>query len=147
MNEEKTFVKVSSVYVAASSMDVKRAEHWTNHLAAAGLDVTSTWINTIVTIGEANPRGVDRGIRLEYAKANVDAIVRAQLLWFLVPKPPMATCGAWWEAGVASAHGRIVVSSGEDTEQSVFTALGQEFKDDLLAFATICRLAREGAWK
>lgn len=140
-------LKVESVYVAASSADIERAQHWTQQLGFAGLKVTSTWIESIADAGGvSNPRNASRDQRRGYSQKNVDAILEAQLLWILVPQPPKTTCGAWWEAGFAHGQRRVVVASGVDTEQSVFNSFAHEFKDDLVAFANICRFARDGAW-
>ena len=143
-------VKIDSVYVAASSDEVERnrAQHWINTLASAGLTCTSPWIKSIEDHGVANPRGgADaNGLRIQVSNENRTAIDAASLLWMLAPPAGIHTCGAWWEAGYAVARNKIVIYSGDDTARSVFASLGQEFKDDLSAFATICRLTRDGAW-
>jgi hypothetical protein len=142
-------VTVESVYVAASSTPTERdrAQHWINLLACAGITCTSPWLKAIEEHGDPNPRGVDQvDLRRQVSAANCVAIESAQLLWFLVPPADVHTCGAWYEAGHAAALKRIVFFSGADTERSVFPALHSEYKDDLTAFATICRLAKRGAY-
>lgn len=139
--------KIDSVYVAASSSDIERAKHWTTSLGMAGIAVTSGWIEMIAeNEGVGNPRNVDRSVRARYSRSNLESIDKAGLVWFLVPPTGVETCGAWWESGYAYKGGKFIVASGFDTERSVFCALAHEFKDDLTAFATICRFAREGAW-
>ena len=147
-------LKVTDVYVAASSGDIERAQHWIDQLAHAGIACTSLWIKSIASNGGvANPKAgapndflETRERRAGYSRENAAAIEKAQALWFLVPAPPLHTCGGWWEAGYGHALKKFMVYSGANTEQSVFCALGDEYPHDLTAFAKICRLAREGAW-
>lgn len=140
-------VKIDSVYIAASSQDIDRVKHWTEHLRLAGIAVTSGWVDSIAeNDGIANPRNVTRDVRMRYSRQNAEAIDKAHLLWFLMPAADKTTCGAWWEHGYAYKAGKFLVASGVDTERSVFCSFGHEFKDDMTAFSTICRFAREGAW-
>lgn len=140
-------MKIERVYIAASTGDMDRAQHWANHLACAGIECASGWLKSVADNGGvANPRGADKEKRAGWSRENRAAIESSQLLWFLVPPVDVVTRGAWWEVGLADALDRIIVCSGQDTEQSVVCALYQEFNDDLTAFATICRLARVGAW-
>lgn len=144
---EVSYTKVESIYVAASSKDIERAKHWIEHLALAGIHVTSTWIASIEKAGSANPRSTadadQRSARWGYADENVRCIEQAQVLWLLVPPHDKPTIGAWYEAGVADTMKKIVIASGDDTERTVFTARASEFRTDLQAFAEICRLHKE----
>lgn len=143
--------KVSSVYVAASSNELERAEKWISLLRAAGIVVTSGWVENIREKGISNPREgatVDAD-RSTSAVVNRDNVERADLLWFLVPAPEAEIRdnhgrGGYYEAGLADAWGKVLVFSG-DTRQSVFCTRGVEFKEDLAAFAYICKVARDGA--
>lgn len=142
-------LKVEAVYVAASSdpNERTRAQHWIDHLAAAGITCTSPWIKSIEKHGERNPSGADKlDVRKQVSLENTAAIEAAQILWVLAPPSGVHTCGAWWESGYASALKMPVIYSGIDTERSVFTSLGFEHKNDLSAFASICRLSKEGLY-
>lgn len=133
-----------SVYVAASSADSDRAKRMMDLVRAAGLTVTSTWLEVIASnAGIANPRDAETQQRFGWSFDDLRQIDSCDLLWFLVPPGDKPTRGAWLEAGYAHGKGKLLVSSG-DTKQSIFCALGAEHEDDLDAFAQICKLAREG---
>lgn len=138
--------QINNVYVAASSLDMERAVSWTNRLAMAGINVVSTWTKTIAEVGDANPREADVAKRRQWSNADLGEIRACDLLWFLVPDVTKPTRGAWLEVGFADAADKLLVFSG-DTKQSIFCSLGDEFTDDLDAFATICRLHKSGSHK
>jgi hypothetical protein len=129
------------VYIAAAATDVLRVQLWTRRLTEVGIDVVSTWVETILTVGEANPRDASIEQRFEWSASDLDQVDSAGLLWLLVPLPPSITRGAWLEFGYAHARGLELVSSG-DTKQSIFCALGEEYATDKEAFVAICD--REG---
>lgn len=138
--------RIEKVYVSASSAEVERAQHWTNHLVIAGLEVTSTWLKVVGDVGSANPRDADHGAREKWSLSDLCEVAAADVVWFLVPPVETPTRGAWLEVGYARARDKLLVFSG-DTKQSIFCALGDEFIEDLAAFATICRLHQSGSYK
>lgn len=128
------------LYLAASSADIDRARRWRDQLVAAGITVTSTWIENISQVGDANPRGAARSKRSEWSVDDLIQVDNSDTLWLLAPPADKPTRGAWLEFGYAVAKRLAVVSSG-DTKQSIFTALGMEFADDHSAFVAIKSLA------
>ena len=130
----------TSIYVAASSADIDRAERWIRALRDAGHRVTSTWPEVIRAQPGAvsNPRDATDAARCTWSVDDMRQIFEADVLWFLAPPADMPTRGAWIEFGYAYARGRSIVSSG-DTKQSIFCALGVELASDADAFAWICR--------
>lgn len=137
--------KIENVYVSASSAEIDRAELWMGRLSMAGLNVTSTWARVIRDVGSANPRDATREQRKQWSDVDLGEVRACDLLWFLVPALDKPTRGAWLEVGFADAAGKLLVFSG-DTKQSIFCATGDEYEDDIDAFATICRLARNGSF-
>lgn len=136
-------VKISHVYVAAASSDMDRAERWMNLLVAADIGVTSTWVSVIRAGGlEGNPRDATQPQRRDWSDADLEGVRNADLVWFLVHDLAPAR-GAYFELGYARGLGKILVLSG-DTKQSIFSALGAEFAEDIDAFAAICRMAKNG---
>lgn len=127
------------VYVAGSSAEMPRAEHWVKALREAGITVTSTWTDVITSVGSANPIGVSPEQRRSWSYTDlVVDLGPADWLWFLVPPPSVQTRGAWVELGVAFAARKSIICSG-DTEQSIFCALGIERVSDEEAFAELTR--------
>lgn len=126
------------VYVAAASQDWDRAEHWMQRLRDAGVAVTSTWVETIKTVGAANPTDADDFDREKWARDDLDQVAYSDLLWFLVPDDAPGR-GAYAELGFAWGAAVPVVSSGA-TKQSIFTALGREYATDGDAFDMICAI-------
>jgi hypothetical protein len=140
--------KINSVYVAASSNEIDRAQRWIDMLGKAGIECTSTWIESIKKVGESNPYDATPEVRRTYASENESCVRSSDLLWFLVPAPIAPNNhgrGGYYEAGMAKSIGKVLVFSG-DTRQSVFCAHGIEFVEDIDAFAHICKLAREDTY-
>ncbi len=130
-----------SVYLAASSGEMPRAQHWYEQLVAAGIRVTSTWLAVVAaTPGGANPTDATREARRGWSQTDLAEVTAATMVWFLVPPIDKPTRGAWVEAGYAMGYGKRVVFSGM-TRQSVFCALGEEYADDRDAFAAIAMRA------
>jgi len=129
-----------SVYVAASSRDIERAELAMNKLRDAGIDVTSTWIDTIRKVGDANPQNATNEQRRSWSGADVAEVMNSDALWLLMPKSP--SFGATFEFGFAFAKGLVTWASGPDHRTSIFTALAthqfdsdEDAFDDIVAFA------------
>ena len=137
-------VSIRHVYVAAASSDLDRAERWMRLLGAADIGVTSTWVDVIRASGlEGNPRDATQPQRRDWSDADLNGVRNADLVWFLVNNTAPAR-GAYFECGYARGLDKVLVFSG-DTKQSIFPALGQEYAEDIDAFAAICRMAKNGA--
>ncbi|MGN6107072.1 MAG: hypothetical protein ACTHU0_18340 [Kofleriaceae bacterium] len=130
------------VYVAASSGEIQRAKGWISRLVAAGVQVTSTWPETIAAVGDANPRDASPGQRLAWAVADLHQVASADLLWMMAPVKE-AGRGAYVELGFAHAQRKLLVVSG-CSWQSIFGALAREFETDEEAFAFIVEEASRG---
>lgn len=135
---------MKSVYVAASSAEQNRARAAIEQLKAAGITVTSNWIEVIANRcgGVPNPRGEEPDLRVIRGNAvhgNKEAIRASDILWFLVPSDEPG-CGGFYESGFADALGKELVFSG-DTQRSVFTISGHEFTEDLEAFEFVVKIA------
>ena len=127
------------VYLAASSSDAARARRWHGHLLTAGITVTSTWLEVVEKVGNANPRTASKADRYAWSIEDLRQIDDAQLLWLLVPPLHAPTRGAWGELLFAYAKQKHVLASG-DTRQTIFTALAEEFETDEAAFARVVDL-------
>jgi hypothetical protein len=124
------------IYIAASSNDITRAALWHEKAKAANIETTSTWLEIIESVGNANPRDVTAKQRADRAFDDLFGVHRADLFWLLVPSLDKPTRGAWIEFGSAQAKGKRIVCSG-DTKQSIFCAVGTEFERDEDAFAYV----------
>jgi hypothetical protein len=125
-----------TVYIAASSADIERAEHWRDRLIAAGVTVTSSWMANVRKVGAGNPRDASDAQRNAWSTQCLIEVVESDVLWLLVPPAGVDTVGAWWEAGAASVSDVWIVASG-DTRRTIFTARGVEYLDDETAFAAV----------
>jgi nucleoside 2-deoxyribosyltransferase len=118
-----------SIYVAASSQEIDRAEHWMIRLQEEGVRVTSTWIQSIRKVGVANPADATREQRAVWARQDAAEVAAADGLWLLMPTKP--TSGAWWEFGYAYGLGKRIWISGPDQPRSIFTGLAdRSFEKD-----------------
>lgn len=134
--ERDANVRPFAVYVAASasSSQAARVTAVIATLRADGFVVTCTWPEIVAKVGSANPRDARDIDRRGWVVQDLAEVEAADALWFLVPTPPVTTCGGWCEATYAYAIHKHVVYSG-DTKQSVFSALGIEFATDTAALA------------
>jgi hypothetical protein len=136
---------IGSLYLAASSADITRAKYWRDQLVLAGVPVISTWIDTIMFVGAANPRDATRQDRRAWARRCLQEVQIAELLWLLVPPPELATIGAWVELGYALGAGAAHLICSGDTLRSIFPALAEEHERDADAFAAVLAHLREQA--
>lgn len=135
------------VYVAASSSERERAR-WA--LAAVkdapGLVLSHDWLEHIEAVGSAN-RGISPQDARRYAEAAVQNVLRASLLWLLVPTEP--TFGAGVELGIAALAvraqiraPRFVIASGGRRDVSIFVGLAPRyFRTEAHALAHIMEVA------
>lgn len=158
-NDESSAVDAGngvSIYVAAASSELERAKAIMKRLRDAGFTVTSTWVETITNVGDANPMHASQEDRAKWSMDDLNQVMDAQVLWLLIPPRGVSTDGANVELGFAlamqamaqqaresgiPAPDRFVVSSG--TERSIFTALTNHYSTDDEAFAAVL----EGAAK
>ena len=130
-----------AVYVAAAATPsaAARVAATIAALRADGFVVTCTWPETVAVVGSANPRDASDADRRGWSTQDLNEIDAARAVLFLVPEPPEATRGAWFEAGYSYSERKHLVFSG-DTKQSVFCALGREFATDAAAIAYLREL-------
>lgn len=140
-------------YLAASSADISRAKLWRDKLVANGVNVVSTWIETVEQVGNANPRNATTAQRHGWSLDDLVQIDKAYVFWFLVPPMTSPTRGAWLEFGYAinrfwfvsdKMTKPVCIASG-DTKQSIFCALATEFETDEQAFEHVVAVARSAA--
>lgn len=130
------------VYIAAAStvLETARAVHCAERLRAAGVEVVSTWPDTVTSVGAGNPRDATTSQRRQWSATDLAELASADALLLLCPPPGITTRGAWVELGCAYARALLIVSSG-DTKQSIFTALGVEYADDEAAIGGLLVVA------
>jgi nucleoside 2-deoxyribosyltransferase len=116
-----------SIYVAASSHEIDRAEQCMAALRKAGVIVTSLWPTTIRDVGDANPRDASLGQRYEWADADIAQVNSAA--GFLLLMPQKASMGAAFEFGFAFASEKVTWVSGPNQSASIFTALAHYHYD------------------
>lgn len=114
------------LYVAGASAEIDAIEPRIARLRAAWAEITHDWVADVRAAGTANV-GLTTDQRKRYAQTDLNGILRAEVVWLLVPST--LSKGCWIELGIAlGQYKRIVVS--DDDEMSIFTALASE------AFAT-----------
>lgn len=129
------------VYVAAASAETARARAVVDKLrAAAGVVVTSTWLDVVAQVGDANPRDASIEARRGWVTQDLAEVKSSDVVLVLVPAAPIATIGAWCEAFHGRAHGVELMFAG-DTKRSVFCAMGREFATDDEAIAAVVAMA------
>lgn len=121
------------VYVAASSLQLDRAQAAMEWLRAAGHEVTHDWPAIIAARGGANPDDATQDDRWDWAIDDLAGVKSADVLWLLVPYKEGA--GAFVELGYALAIGKPVICSGLYM-RSIFTAMGVCYDTDEQAFRT-----------
>jgi nucleoside 2-deoxyribosyltransferase len=133
------------IYVAGASSEIERAEAMIVRLRAAGIEVTCTWTENIRKVGHGNPADASHDQRRKRSEQDLVEVARAQILWFLLPRPPNATFGAWVELGFAFARGKRILLSGQ--HNNIFVGLGNMFADDEEAFKAIIGAHQVGAFE
>lgn len=117
------------VYIAAASAEIERAERVAGKLAAAGIQITSSWMRQVRRAGAANPREASSGQRRTLAVGCLSEVGDSDVVLLLMPPVGTETIGAYWEAGYARSLSARIILSG-DTKRSVFSALGEEYETD-----------------
>ncbi len=122
---------MSRVYVAASSKELGRAKAAMALLREYGHEVTHDWVAEVEEVGSANPEHATVADKCRWAKADLDGVRAADLIWLLMPD--QGGLGAYWEAGYAQALGKGLIVSGKH-RRSIFTVYAGCFDSDLEAF-------------
>lgn len=112
------------LYIAGASKEITRAERWKVNLEAAGITITSTWIDNIRKVGQSNPANATTEQYKQWAiNQCLHEVEQADVFWLLLPE--CETVGAWIELGRAFTLGRHIVMSGR--HRPIFTpALAQQ---------------------
>lgn len=133
------------VYVAGSSKEIQRCSAAMTLLRASGIEVTSTWIESIARAGGvANPANAHRTDRCAWSLECLEAVDAADVVWLLAPADDAPTRGAWGELCYAHARAKTIIASG-NTHQSIFCALALvEYYEDSEALSLLVRMATMG---
>jgi hypothetical protein len=130
--------KQMKVYVAGGSHAFDRAIaacHMGN-LRGAGVDVTLDW-TVIMDVPDSELSDDTLASRASAAR---DAIVRADVVWLIVPAYPSK--GSWVEFGYALGLGKLTLVSG-DLRSCLFTSLASAaYRSPFDALASIIERAR-----
>lgn len=123
------------IYIAGASKEPERVRHAMQRAADLGYEITYDWLTAVEVEGAAN-EGLADVKRKHYARADLDAIRAANVVWLLAPEG--GSTGAWVELGFALALGRIVFVSGRSRQRCIFTSLALfEFDDDAEAIMAL----------
>lgn len=133
MNSDNDFNDKVRVYIAASSSEVGRAEHWAAKLEASGrVMVVSNWIPNVKTFG-GNPADSTLDQQYEWAEDCRVGVENSDVIWVLMPQ--QSSMGAFWEFGFGYAYQLATAVSGGNQKASVFTSLAKyRFDTDEEAF-------------
>ncbi len=133
------------LYIAGSSKDLDRCERAIAAVRALGHEVTFDWCAHV----RSSPSGANVGsdaVLAEAARLCLAGVMRAHLLWLLVPAVDKPSAGAWWEVGAADMAGvRIIASDPDGPKQAcVFLHLPsvRRYDSDAEALETMAMLAR-----
>jgi hypothetical protein len=107
------------VYVCGGSTEMADVAKRMGQLRALGHTITMDWVATIRANGEANPRNVPHSVRARWAEEDIDGIVRADIVWAMLPARTSFGCA--FEVGYACGHGHAVIVSG-DWRASIFSS-------------------------
>jgi hypothetical protein len=122
------------VYVAAGSLEAERAALWIERLRAAGVEITFDWTPEVIG-GAADSRNP------EVAAAELNAVVRAEVVWFLVPMT--GSSGGGFELGFAyRGNQQTTICSGPHLARFHFGVLLVEYDTDEEAFQVIVDMHR-----
>jgi hypothetical protein len=144
-----------AIYVAAASREIDRAEAVMAQLRANGMLVTSTWVDVIRKVGDANLMTADRDQRAMWSAVDLHEVSQSSIFLYLLPPKGVYTDGAPVEFGyilamqafveqmrsqgapIPSEADRWIIVAG--TERSIFTALADHYETDDAAVKTILK--------
>lgn len=104
---------------------------------AAGCVITLDWLAEVEAAGVSDD-GLNDCDRRRYARADLDAIDRADVVWLLAA--PYGR-GSWVELGYALSRQKRVIVSGPEARRSIFCALAIERATDNLGLECLRELA------
>jgi nucleoside 2-deoxyribosyltransferase len=131
------------IYLAGASANIAVCEYWMAQLRTRGHTITLDWTVPIRENAAAGRTDAALSVveKRHYARADLDAIKSADMVWVLAPAGP--STGAWVEMGYAlalrptSLAPWLVVSGPHD--RCIFASLAsQTFSDHAQAFDWIC---------
>ncbi len=126
-------MKPIKVYVAGASKERhERAVPIINALLKKGIVITYDWTLDMKDFGpEYSDEYLTAKQRIQYARADLDAVLRADYILFLTPENGSA--GAWVEYGYAIASDIPVIVTGK-WHKSIFTSMAYKlFEIDMEA--------------
>lgn len=129
------------VYIAGASTEIDRAKRCAYALEGLGIDVVSTWVDSVEEEGGSNLESFDLIKRRDIAYRCVREMAAADWIWVLVPEGNAYSHGAMWEMGASYNAGKPIVCSGP-TWRSVFCSLVMEFRFDEAAIAHFVQVKR-----
>lgn len=134
------------LYVAASSSQLSRAAEFMRLARAAGWTITLDWVEVVRgNGGVANPTDVEASVMAGWAKADVDAVINADVVVLLAPSDTSPGRGAFVELGVALATYKAVLIVTDPACPTIFSALATAQVDaDADAHARLALWARDG---
>ena len=99
---------MKKIYVAGASKEAARCRAMIDAVKALGYELTLDWLAEIEKAGAAN-EGLEHPERQRYAIADMEAVVKADIL--LVLAPDAFSTGAWVELGIALGHNALAADS------------------------------------
>lgn len=138
------------LYLAASSLDIDRVEHWAKQLdifnaqtaadwvlrgqAKTGwvpsIQITHNWWAEVKAVGEANPVNAEYHERVKWASADLRGVADCDLFWMFMPPEGKPSVGCWLELGYALASNKACIVTGPGQKTSIFTALTCSYDAD-----------------
>jgi len=119
--------KSFTVYVAASSRELERAEGAIQALKDLGHTVVHDWPALVRAVGSANPRHASDDKRMMWASEDLNGVSDADVFWLLMPNVE-GGFGAGVELGYAIAGQGAIVCSGP-VKRSIFTVYADRVYD------------------
>lgn len=98
------------VYVAGGSSEVELVARYIAALRAAGVEITYDWTADVLLWRAAGSPQLTAEQRAAHARADLDGIERADLMWWILPSAKSE--GAALEVGVAIGSGKRIMVSG-----------------------------------
>lgn len=118
------------IYIATRFEDKPLAAYWVKRLRDAGIEITHNWS----AVEEVNDAAANPARRTEYAEADFNGVVSADLVWVLSPE--VGGRGCWTEMGIALGRQIPVVLSGA-LGLNIFDEFSMNFRTHTAAFRHI----------
>jgi hypothetical protein len=117
------------VYVGAASSELERAKRVMKLLRDKGIRVTSTWVETITNVGDANPMSAPLIDQQKWSQQDLNEVMDAQVLLLLLPPKGIETIGAYVEYGFALALQMLseqMIATGAPVPPRVIVTAGRK---------------------